>query len=142
MEFGNEIWWLVANESKCRLQTISPHEYMVRPGISSQGTDDEQAQRLTSNRDLQQLFNTTNAVTVVGVRMNGTHQAVVRAEMLGFKFSVTMVYEGGQWLRAPDDDFAAPLGQPLDILIASEKAAGRCLKDSPPPTFSVPGSTT
>src|SRR4051794_7001424 len=101
MEFGNEIWWLIANESKCRLQNISRTNIMVRLGISSQGRDDEQAQRLANNRGLQQLFNATDAVTVVGVRMNGTHQAVVREEMVGFKFSATMVCEGGQWLRAP-----------------------------------------
>lgn len=89
-------------------------------------------------------------VNVVGVRMNGNEQAIVREDVLGFKNSVTMVYEDGQWLRAPDAEFAASLGQPIAALIASEKAAGRCLKDSPPtslgnsspvPTISLPTST-
>ncbi len=84
-------------------------------------------------------------ITVTGVRMNGSEQAIVREETLGFKFSATMVYEDGHWLRAPDDEFAASLGQPLDALIASEKAAGRCRKDSLPekvaPTKSTPTPT-
>jgi hypothetical protein len=59
--------------------------------------------------------------------VNGTDQAIVREDVLGFKNSVTVVYEDGHWLRAPDADFAASLGQPLDALIASEKSAGRCV---------------
>lgn len=81
-------------------------------------------------------------ITVEGVRMIGSDQAIVREDVLGFKHSVTMVYEDGHWVRAPDADFAASLGQPLDKLIASEKAAGRCSKDSPPPTVTAPSPST
>lgn len=70
-------------------------------------------------------------ITVTGVRMESTHQAIVREEINilgGIKHSMTMVYENGQWLWAPSNELAEELGKPVDQIIADEKASGRCSK--------------
>ncbi len=73
---------------------------------------------------------------VIGVRMEGSFKAIVRweaaaPELRAFgEVTKTMFYEDGKWDLAPTPEFAAELGEPVAEVIAQEKAAGRCEKDS------------
>jgi hypothetical protein len=64
--------------------------------------------------------------TAKGVRMDGADKAVVRLEALGFKISADVLYEDGQWVLAPEPDFANDLGKPIQQIIAERKADGDC----------------
>jgi hypothetical protein len=60
------------------------------------------------------------------VRLEGDYEAIVRMEVAGVARSRIMVYEDGHWLMEPTTEFAAHLGEPLEQIIAEEKAAGLC----------------
>jgi hypothetical protein len=64
--------------------------------------------------------------TAKGVRMDGPDKAFVRLEALGFKISVDVLYEDGQWVLAPEPEFAKDLNKPIQQLIAERKARGDC----------------
>lgn len=63
---------------------------------------------------------------VVGVRLDNPEQAITRFEVMGFKISATVLYEDGQWLLAPEPEFAQDLGKPVNQIIAERKARGEC----------------
>ncbi len=74
-------------------------------------------------------------VTAIGVRMDGYDRAIVREEVMGFKNSITMVYEDGKWLEAPSDFWIQNGGKPAQQLIAEDRATGHCGNNVPLPTF-------
>lgn len=76
--------------------------------------------------------------TVSGVRMDGDDHAIVREEVMGFKNSITMVYEDGKWVMAPDDFWIQNAGKPVQQTINEQKAAGKCGAEAP----SSPAPTT
>jgi hypothetical protein len=65
-------------------------------------------------------------ITATPVRLEGDYEAIVRMEAAGVARSRTMFYEGGHWLMEPTTEFAAHLGEPVEQIIAQEKAAGLC----------------
>ena len=73
---------------------------------------------------------------VVGVRMEGSSKAIVRwqagaPELRAFgAITNTMLYEDGKWDLAPTPEFVTELGQPVALIIAAEKGAGRCDKSA------------
>ena len=66
------------------------------------------------------------SISVTGVRLEGDDQAIVHMLVDGVERFRIMVYEDGQWLMKPTDDFADRLGQPLTQIVAEERAIGRC----------------
>ena len=80
--------------------------------------------------------------TVIGVRMDGDNRAIVREEVMGFKNSMTMVYEDGSWVQAPSDFWIQNAGKSAYQIIAESKSAGRCASDEPlPPTITTASPT-
>lgn len=69
---------------------------------------------------------TTLPTNVVGVRLDSPEKAITRFEVMGFKISATVLYEDGQWLLAPEPEFAQDLGKPVNQIIAERKARGDC----------------
>jgi hypothetical protein len=67
-------------------------------------------------------------LAVTGVSLEPDGQAIVRMVSHGVERSRFMVYEDGAWNMQATDDFAAHLGQPVQQIIAEEKAAGLCGK--------------
>ena len=65
-------------------------------------------------------------IATTGVRMEGDDKAIVRLELMGVQQSRTMVYEYGEWRQEPSPEFAAQLGQPVQDIIAAQKASGGC----------------
>ena len=59
-------------------------------------------------------YSTSNPVQVTGGRMEGDDKAVVRLELRGDQVSRTMVYEDGQWVQEPLDNWYE---RPLEQLI-------------------------
>lgn len=64
--------------------------------------------------------------TAKGVRMDGPDRAFVRLEALGFKISVDVLYEDGQWVLDPEPEFAKDLNKPIQQIVAERKARGDC----------------
>jgi hypothetical protein len=67
-------------------------------------------------------------VGVTGVRLQANDEAVVLMKVHGVERSRIMVYEDGRWNMQATDDFAEHLGQPVQQIIAEEKADGLCTK--------------
>lgn len=58
--------------------------------------------------------------------MDGPDKAFVRLEALGFKISVDVLYEDGQWVLAPEPEFGKDLNKPIEQIVAERKAHGDC----------------
>ncbi len=56
----------------------------------------------------------------------GSNEAVVRMIVHGADRTRVMVYENGEWAMEPTGDFASHLGEPVEQIVAEEKAAGHC----------------
>lgn len=69
---------------------------------------------------------TGQRLNVTGVRLQPDGQAIVLMKVKGVERTRIMVYEDGAWNMQATDDFAAHLGEPVDQIIAEEKAAGLC----------------
>jgi hypothetical protein len=67
-------------------------------------------------------------VSVTGVRLQPDDEAVVLMTVHGVERSRIMVYEDGRWNMQATDDFAEHLGEPVQQIIAEEKAEGLCTK--------------
>ena len=55
-----------------------------------------------------------------------TRAAIVRTEVGGTAGYRIMLFENGNWVMKPTDGFAAHLGEPVEQIVAEEKAAGLC----------------
>ncbi|MDT5048368.1 MAG: hypothetical protein QOJ20_2417 [Mycobacterium sp.] len=70
---------------------------------------------------------TGSKISVAGVRLDAADgEAIVRMKVGGVERSRTMLYENGDWTMKPTDGFAAHLGEPVEQIVAEEKAAGLC----------------
>jgi hypothetical protein len=66
-------------------------------------------------------------IRVVGMRLDAASgQATVRAKVGSVERSRTMLFENGQWVMKPTQEFAAHLGEPVQKIIAEETAVGLC----------------
>jgi hypothetical protein len=66
------------------------------------------------------------SINVAGVGLDSESQATVRMVSHGVERFRIMIYEDGRWNMKPTADFASHLGQPVEKIIAEEKAAGLC----------------
>jgi len=66
-------------------------------------------------------------IRVVGERLDAADgEAIVRMEVGGTERSRIMLFENGNWVMEPTQGFAAHLGEPVEQIVAEEKAAGLC----------------
>ena len=63
---------------------------------------------------------------VTGVSLDSDTRATVRMLSHGVERFRVMVYQDGAWLMEPTADFASHLGEPVEQIVAEEKAAGLC----------------
>jgi len=68
-------------------------------------------------------------IRVAGMRLDAANGlATVRAKVGSVERSRTMIFENGQWVMEPTQEFAAHLGEPVQKIIAEETAVGLCSK--------------
>ena len=66
-------------------------------------------------------------IRVAGERLDAADgEAIVRMEVGGTERSRIMLFENGNWVMKPTQGFAAHLGEPVEQIVAEEKAAGLC----------------
>ena len=65
-------------------------------------------------------------IDVTGVSLDSDTRATVGMQIHGVERFRVMVYQDGAWLMEPTSEFAAHLGQPVEQIVAEEKAAGLC----------------
>jgi hypothetical protein len=66
-------------------------------------------------------------IRVTGLRLDAANgAAIVRTEVGGTAGYRIMLFENGNWVMKPTDGFAAHLGEPVEQIVAEEKAAGLC----------------
>jgi hypothetical protein len=63
---------------------------------------------------------------VSGSRLDSPGRAIIRFQLLGVTYSVTMVYEYGGWYKEPDQFLRSNYGKTAAELIAADKAVGKC----------------
>lgn len=82
-------------------------------------------------------YTTSNPVKVTGGRMGGDDKAIVRLELQGHQVTRTMVYEDGQWVQEPLDNwYEKPLTQLIEECRSTPnkpaKASGANDSSAPP----------
>lgn len=66
-------------------------------------------------------------IRVTGVSLDATDgEAIVSMQLGGSERPRIMVFENGTWVMKPTPGFAAHLGEPVEQIVAEEKAAGLC----------------